>query len=481
MKMGSTFGSLETGVRALRAQQLALQVTGQNIANADTPGYSRRIPVIRTTAPYPYPSTTRNAGAGQIGTGVEVTQIMRMRDQFIDAQIQKETASKGRWETRQSNLEHLEVVLNEPSDSSISARMRQFWKSLNELSTRSEDTSVRSSVIEDAIVFTETIRHTHQQLVDLKTDLDHEVSVIVGQVNTIAQQIADLNEIITKVKGNEQEPNDLLDQREQLVQNLSELVNINVSTDSFNRYNISVGGTLLVAGNSVTALTVDKNMDNEGLYDIVWEKNNVPASITNGKLSGLLEMRDTEINYYINTLDNYTSTMISQFNAVHREGFGLDNTYDIPFFTGTDASNIDVHQDIKLNSKLIAASVQVSPDPPPNGSGAPGNGENATRLANVINQDLLMSNGTFTLTEYYNGMIAKLGIDAEKANTTALNQETLINYLQDRQESIAGVSMDEEIANMIKFQNAYNASARYITTIDEMLDKLINGTGTVGR
>jgi flagellar hook-associated protein 1 FlgK len=479
--MGSTFGSLETGMRALRAQQLALQVTGQNIANADTPGYSRQSPVIQSSIPYSYPSSTRNAGAGQIGTGVEVTRIMRMRDQFIDAQIQNENSSKGRWESRQSNLEHLEVILNEPSDSGISARMKQFWESLNELSTRSEDSSVRSSVIEDAIVFSETIRHTHQQLADLKADLDNEVSLIVKQVNTLAAQIADLNEIITKVKGNDQEPNDLLDQRELLVGNLSELVNINVCTDSFDRYNISVGGTLLVAGNTTAMLKVKKNMDNEGFYDVVWEKNDVPANITNGKLDGLLEMRDTEINYYINTLNTYTGTMISRFNAIHREGFGLDNTFDVPFFTGTNASNIDVHQDIQANLKLIAASLQVSSNPAPNGSGAPGNGENATRLANVINRDLIMSNETFTLTEYYNGMIGKLGIDAEKASTTALNQETLINYLQERQESVAGVSMDEEMANMIKFQNAYNASARYVTTIDEMLEKLINGTGTVGR
>ncbi|HEY8463331.1 MAG TPA: flagellar hook-associated protein FlgK [Bacillota bacterium] len=478
--MGSTFGSLEVGARGLRAHQLALHVTGQNITNAATPGYSRQIAVMQTTPPYAYPSLIGTGGAGQIGTGVEVTEIIRMRDEFIDMQLQNETSLKGRWSMRQSTLEQLEVVINEPSDSSISARLNQFWESLNELATRAEDSSVRSAVAEDAIVFAQTIRHTYQQLTDLQEDLDYEVSVITGKVNTIAQQIADLNEVIAKVKGTGQQPNDLLDQRELLVQNLSELINVDVVTDTYGRYNVSVGGTLLVSGDTYSQLKVVRNMENQGRYDVVWEKNNVPANITNGQLKGLLEMRDEEVAYYIDALNNFTSTLITRFNQVHQSGFGLLDSTGRTFFTGTDAKDIDLNPEIYADLKLIAASVNVA-EASELPHGAPGNGDNAVNLANVIGQEMLMSNGTFTLKEYYNGLIAKLGIDAEKANSTTDNQETLINYLQERQESVAGVSMDEELTNLIIYQNAYNASARYITTIDELLDKLINGTGTVGR
>ena len=488
--MRSTFGSLETGVRGLRAHQLALQVTGQNITNADTPGYSRQIAMMQTTAPYTVPSVYGTSGPGQIGTGVEVTQIIRMRDDFIDLQLRGETSLKGRWAMRQSTLEHLEVVINEPSDSSISARLNQLWDSLNELAVRAEDSSVRAAVVEDAVVFAQTVRHTHQQLVDLKADLNEQLTILVGNVNTIAKQIAALNEVIAKVKGTGQEPNDLMDQREQLVQKLSELTNVSVVTDAYGRFNVSISGGALVSGDTYSQLAVVKNMANNGMYEVVWEHGGSPVYINNGKIKGLLEMRDEEVDYYIESLNDFARELAENFNAVHRSGYGLLDSTGVNFFInnatgspwGIDASNIEVNPEVAADLKLVAASIDLySPPDVPDHGGAPGNGVNAQKLANVINRDLLMSNQTFTITEFYNGLIAKLGIDAEKANSTLENQETLINYLQDRQESVAGVSMDEELTNMIKFQNAYNASARYVTTIDEMLEKLINGTGTVGR
>ncbi|HYH04138.1 MAG TPA: flagellar basal body rod C-terminal domain-containing protein, partial [Bacillota bacterium] len=223
---------------------------------------------------------------------------------------------------------------------------------------------------------------------------------------------------------------------------------------------------------------------------VVWESNNTPAYINNGKIKGLLEMRDQEVGYYIDTLNDFARELAENFNTAHRAGYGLEDTTGTNFFINNtngspwniDASNIEVNPAVTADLKLIAASVDLySPPEVTTHGGAPGNGANAQKMANVINRDLLMSNQTFTITEFYNGLIAKLGIDAEKSNSTLSNQETLINYLQDRQESVAGVSMDEELTNMIKFQNAYNASARYVTAIDELLERLINGTGTVGR
>lgn len=478
--MGSTFGSLETGVRALRAHQLALQTTGQNISNADTPGYSRQIAILQATTPYTYPGLNREGSAGQIGTGVEVTEIQRMRDEFIDYQMRDETSLKGRWQMRQKTLEQMEVVFNEPSDTAVSTRLGQFWDSLQELATRSDDSSVRATVRENAIVFTETVKHTYNQLTELQADLDEEVEVFTGKVNTLATQIAALNDVITKVKGTNQAPNDLFDQRELLVQNLADLVDIGVHNDSLGRYTISLGGTLLVAGDKTSRLKVQKDFDNQGMNKVVWEKNGVGATINNGQIQGLIEMRDEELQGYIDSLNDFTSSLIERFNEVHRAGFGMYDSSGNNFFTGTDASDVGVNPLIVENLNIIAGSVDIS-----EGVGLPrgaaGNGENAINLAHVISRELLLGGGSVTLSEYYNGLVAKLGIDAEKANSTTNNQVTLINYLADRQESISGVSMDEEMANMIKFQNAYNASARYVTTIDEMLERLINGVGLVGR
>jgi flagellar hook-associated protein 1 FlgK len=478
--MGSTFGNLETGIRGLRAHQIALQVTGQNVTNADTSGYSRQVPIMQTTDPYTYPSLYNSNGVGQLGTGVEVDRILRMRDDFIDLQLRNENAMKGKWGLRQNTLEQLEVLINEPSDSSISSRLNRFWSSLNELSTRSEDSSVRAAVNEDAIVFTQSIRHTHQQLSDLKKDLNEQLSVYAGKVNTLAKQIAELNSVIGKVKGSKQEPNDLIDQRERLIQELSGLTNITISTDKNSRYNIAISGAILVAGDTYSQLKVVKNTDKQGMDDLLWVENGLPAVITNGEIKGLLETRDVDVQYYIDSLNQFASVLMKRFNEVHQSGYGLDNSSQKAFFTGTDASDIDVNPVIAMDLNLIAASGNTgSSEQLPHG--APGNSENARKLANVIKRDLLMNEHCVTLTEYYNGLIAKLGIDSEKAKATSQNQDTLISYLKDRQESVAGVSMDEELSNMIKFQNAYNASTRYITTIDEMLEKLINGTGVVGR
>jgi len=478
--MGSTFVSIETAVRALRANQVALQLTGQNIANADTPGYSRQVAVMAATAPYSYPGLTRSMTAGQIGTGVEVTQILRMRDSFIDAQIQGESSLKGEWEKRQEILEYLEVVFNEPSDSGLSTRMNQFWDSLQELVTRADDSSVRSAVRENAVVFIESIQQIHKQLVDLQQDLDFQLSVIVGQVNTIATQIANLNEVIGKVLGSGQSPNDLLDQREQLVQQLAELVNISVTTDQNGRYNILVGGSILVAGDYVSPLTTKLNMENQGLQEVIWRNNGSSTVITGGKLKGLLDMRDKEVQHYIDSINAFASTLIREFNAIHMSGYGLNNSTNKRFFSGTDASDIGIDPEILASLNNIAASVNVSTDSQ-YPSGAPGNGENALKLAQVISQMKLMNGGTATLSQFYNELIAKLGVDAEKANTTYENQDALISYLKERQENVAGVSLDEELANMIKYSNAYNAASRYLTTMDELLDRLIQGTGVVGR
>jgi flagellar hook-associated protein 1 FlgK len=478
--MGSTFGSLETGVRGLRSQHLALQVTGHNITNTDTPGFSRQTPVMVTTDPYTYPSLHNSNGVGQIGTGVEVEQILRMRDDFIDLQLRSEGSLKGKWGVRQSALEQLEVVINEPSDSSISARLNQFWNSLNELATHAEDSSVRAAVREDASVFAQTLRHTHRQLHELQIDLNDQLEVYVGQVNNLAKQIAELNETIGKVKGTKQAPNDLLDKREQLVQQLAALTNITVAVDSYDRFNISISGAVLVAGDTYEQLKVAKNTDNQGFSDVVWAANGIKTNITNGEINGLLEMRDIEVQYYMDSLNELATTLITHFNAVHQSGFGLDNSSQKVFFIGNDATDIDINPLFDADLNFIAASVNMADSAAELPHGAPGNGENAIKLANVLKRNLLMNDQTFTITQYYNGLIAKLGIDSEKARSTKDNQDVLVNYLQDRQDSVAGVSMDEELSNMIKFQNAYNASTRYITTIDELLDRLINGTGRVG-
>lgn len=470
--MRSTFGGLETGLRSLRAHQMALDITGQNIANADTPGYSRQVANLTATAPYTLPSLQRTTTAGQMGTGVEVARIQRMRDEFIDVQIRHESSAQGRWKARQSTLEQLEVILNEPSEEGIAAYLHKFWSALQELADRPDDPAIRQVLYETAVSFTDIIRQTHSQLKTLQQDLDQQAQIIGERINSLAQQIAAVNEEIGKVTSVGDDPNDLLDKREVLVRELAELTNIEVQTDHMNRYTITISGSLLVSGDRANSLAFVENPGRNGMIDVVWAETGTAVDLRGGELKGLLEMRDIETAYYLDALNDFASTLITEFNAVHRSGYGLNGSTGLNFFSGNDASDIRIEI---TNLNNIAASIDLG------GMGAPGNGENALALAGVIKTEFLMNNGTATLSDYYESIVVKLGVDAEKANTMMENKKALLHHLQNRQESVAGVSLDEEMVNMIKFQNSYNAASRLITAIDEMLETLITRTGIVGR
>jgi flagellar hook-associated protein 1 FlgK len=466
--MRSTFGGLETTLRAIQAQRLALDLTGHNIANTDTPGYSRQVARTSATAPYCVPTMNRNTVAGQIGTGVEIDAIERMRDEFLDRQLQYENSSLGWWTTRQSGLEQLEVIFQEPSETGLAAQLNNFWSLLQDLSVRPDDANVRTPVLETAENLADTIRHTYHQLENFQKNLDQEARVLVERINSLATKIAQLNKEIVQVVGVGQNPNDLLDERELLVQELSEITDINVQTNALNSMTVSIGGTLLVSGDNTYHLrTVDDATT--GFAGIVTTINGSAVDVRRGKLASTLELRDVDVNYYKDSLDSFTRTLIDEFNAVHSSGYGLNDDVSRDFFGGDSARNITV---LITNPRDIAASSVP---------GSEGNGLNAIELARIIKDTPHATTNNATLSSFYGAMIAKLGVDADKADTALTNQTMLVNHLFNRQQSVAGVSLDEEMANMIKFQHSYNAAARMMTTIDETLDRIINGMGIVGR
>ena len=483
--MRSTFGGLETSLRGIRAQQLALDVTGQNISNANTPGYSRQVADMTATAPYAVPTMNRNTIAGQIGTGVTVTQIRRMRDQFVDRRTQYENASLGYWDARQRSFDHLEVTLAEPTEldtgASIGFQLNEFWSALQQLgnANRADNLAVRSVLREKANNLCDSIRSTYSQLTSLQGDLNAEIAVRMGRINTLAQQIAGLNGEIAKITGVGDHPNDLMDQREVLVGELSKMVSLSIHSDELNQYRIDIAGITLVNGDRAYSMETQVNAD--GMYDIVWSHNGRAVDFTSGEIKGLMEMRDEEVQYYLASLDDFAMTLVAEFNTQHAAGYDLNGDPGSDFFkAGSNASNITLDDAILADdglNKIAATWVE----PPDIWDGQVGNGENALKLANLIKNGKIMNGNTTSLSEYYDSLIAKLGVDAEKAKVTHDNQRTLVGHLTNMQESVAGVSLNEELTNLIRFQNSYNAAARLMTAIDETLDKLINGTGIVGR
>src|SRR5690606_24594495 len=322
--MRSTFGGIETMLRGLRAQQLALDTTGHNISNANTPGYSRQTVDMTATDPYAVPTMNRYQIAGQIGTGVTVTQIRRLRDLFVDRRTQYENAALGYWDARQRNFSHLEVTLAEPAEldtgSSIGYHLYEFWSALQQLgnANRADNIAVRSVVREKANNLCDSIRSTYRQLTTLQKDLSAEIAVKIGRINSLADQIAGLNAEIAKITAVGDNPNDLLDKREVLVGELSTLVSISIQSDERSQYNISIAGMLLVAGD------MSCHMDVLDDGRIVWAHNGLDVQFTNGEIRGLLEMRDVEVQYYVDSLNDFATTLITAFNNQHSLGTDLD-------------------------------------------------------------------------------------------------------------------------------------------------------------
>lgn len=450
--MRSTFFGLEMGRRALSAQQRALDVTGHNIANANTAGYTRQEAVLRATMPYTVPAFNCPVAAGQLGTGVEVGQIRRIQDSYINTQIRSENRAAGDWEARNNTLEKLEVIFNEPSEAGLKTVMDQFWEGLQFLSQKANDPSVRDVVIERGIALAESFNHLDRMLTDLQSDLTQAIALEVQEIDNMSAQIADLNRQIVVLESAGNEANDLRDKRDLLIDELSRLVDVTVTEDPTGYVTVSVGGQDIVDNTTVTSL------------DQSW--------VNGGKLYGMLYSRDTIVPDYLNRLDQMADSFITEFNSIHSAGFGLDGSTGNDFFVGTTAGTIAVSAAIQNDSNLIAAAKAAAD--------LPGDNTNALDLAGLKHHSFgAPINGT--LDDYYGGIVAQLGIEAQSAQRMVDNRELLLAQLKIQKQSVSGVSLDEEMTNMIKFQHAYNAAARMTTTMDELLDVIINRMGLAGR
>lgn len=517
--MRSTFMGLEMGRRSILTQQATLDVTGHNIANANTPGYTRQAAVIQTTAPYAAPGMY-NVQPGQFGTGVMVGEIRRLRDEFIDLQIRDESQASGYWESMQTALDTIEVVLNEPSDQGLSGVMNGLWESWQALVESPENESVRAVVLERGMAVADTFHHMYTQLSNLRQDLNSQVKTKVEEINSVAQQIADINQQIKTINLSGQAPNDLVDRRDLLLDQMSRLVDAQITVESNGMAAILVGGAPLVMGGRTVSLGL--NTDTKGMYKVVWDmdpnshpgtvvtgrSSNSPdmeVAISSGELMGLLEARGPAENSKLgqvrnlvpnlmNALNKLAKAVVIDTNAVHRQGYSLNNINGadpdgINFFNqdGLDEADLTIEW-----AKLITVDAQIIADVKNIAAASSrtrddlgtainfGDGGNALLLAQ-LKQSRSGVLAPVTIDDYWNAQVSTIGVLSQEATRMVENQGTLLNQLELRRQATAGVSLDEEMTNMIMYQHAYNAAARYITAIDEAIDVIVNRLGIVGR
>lgn len=551
--MASTFHGLETARRALSTQQAALLTTGHNIANANTPGYTRQRVNLQTTEPYPAASLNRPQIPGQMGTGVKVGDAQRIRDSFTDMQLRAETSKLGYWEARAEQLSQMESIMNEPSETGLSNVMDQFWNSLQDLGAQPQNNGARRVVRQRGIALADTFNYLSSSLQAVQKNYRNEIDVNEMDLNSILRQINQVNKQIGDVEPHGYLPNDLYDERDRLIDELSTLINIkieerssggNASPNAEGLYNIYLAnpqGEILRDSNNNPIKLIDSqtnkaigfhiNYDNraildspvssikffeldsesgfEGLTQIeadscstpIYQITDVSQFNSNGELRGYIEgygfkNSDGDVEGLFNNmladLDVMAYTFATKFNEVHQSGWNAieirtetKNSQDFFSFTGLDitadnikgaASKIKVADTILEDVDYIAAAQQTVDD-----VAYIGNGTNALALADVKDTVLNYAGNETNVQAYFQGMIGTLGDNASQANRMTEVAGVLKDSLDQQRMSTSSVSLDEEMADMIKFQHAYNAAARNITMIDEMLDKIINGMGVVGR
>ena len=461
--MPGLYGILNTGRGALLTQQKAVDITGHNIANANTPGFSRQRINLETNEPISFKP-------GQMGTGVRARDIQRIHDRFLGVQINNENKSLGRWDAQEGALKRVEMTFDESTGFGLNQTMSEFWNAWQDLVNNPSGQGERVALLAKSERLTENFQKVNTDLKQIQDDLDDNIKGTVDEINLITNQIANLNKKISQVEVGGQNANDYRDKRDLLLDELSKKIDINTFENDDGKVTVLVcGGRPLVENTSAWGLSTETVSGHENVVWIDGDGNSVDITggISGGKLKGWIEARDVVIPDYLNRLDTLASEIITQVNTLHQTGFGLDGSTGNAFFTGTSASDIAVNPAIITDTNLIAAAGGAV------WAGQIGDNSNAIAIANLQNE-LIMNGNTATFDDYFNSLVSDVGSEVQTAATNFDHESVMVTHLNNQKESISGVSLDEEMVNLIKFQHAYDSAAKLISTVDELLATVIN-------
>ena len=621
--MANSFAAIEIGKRSLMAHSTQINTAGHNISNADTEGYSRQRVQIKTFDPLYRPDLTREERPGQVGQGSSVESINRLRDELLDQRIVAQTNQETYWTTREKYYTMIEQVYNEPDEISIRTNMDKYWQSWQELSVYPESQAARQAVVTRGETLAESIQQRYTALSGIGTLINGDIEATVKQINTITKQIAEINNEIVKVKAMGDNPNDLLDRRDLLVEKLSGLANITTDIRDDDEFMVHLEGNILVQGHIARNFEVEPMTDNNGYSRVIWSDTKNTVQVSGGTLGALIELRDVDIRNEVQTLNTVTMNFADLVNDVHRNGIGMNNVTGLDFFvqhpfvtsvngnydrngdgvddhsyifrfTGTNALNpqekvglegtmtfsgksgnitvpyhaTDTIEEVvarindsdgevkayldrenRLVLKATTSSAMENPDfvirhvedsgmflssysgilqgsgaenaydfaqadavnslrgefavapvlnpagyiavneaikgdvlsvaaayPTNQGKSMIGDGRAAVEIASIRNTNVMIGKDR-TFDDYFANSVTNVGLKGEQAEMNMLSQNAIMDDLRNLRDSISGVNIDEELAEIIKFQHGYNAAAKFVSVIDQMLDTVINRLG----
>ncbi len=466
-----------TAVKGLLASQRSLYITNHNVSNINTKGYTRQEGAQRATTPYDLP------GVGFLGTGTEIYDISRIRDSYLDYKYWNENAPMGEWEAKMNYLLEIEKLFGEPSDSSFRKYLDDFFIALTNMSTNPSNPSYREPVRENALAFVKHVNETAVRLEELRRETKVSIENNINKINITANQIASLNRQIYSYETSGYKANDLRDRRDLLVDELSKMVNIKVHESDDGKIRVSIGGVSLVDHVNVSEVKLKATPNSDEIH-LEWG-NGSPVDLKSGELKGLLDLYSGDgenntyrgIPYYQNKLNEFAEGFANKFNTKHKEGYGLNGSTGIDFFkfdVNKPASTINLSDEILEDLDNIAAGK------------APDDAEDNRNLLELI--ALREDRGFFddgvsqgTPDDFIKSIISNLAVGSMQSERMYNSQNIMLKNIQTKRDSVSGVSYDEEMANMVKFQHAYMASAKMISTLDIIMDVTINRLGLVGR
>lgn len=331
--MGSTFSGIELGKRSIMAHTDAISTAGHNISNANTEGYSRQRVQLKEFDPLYRPDLERPERAGMIGQGIDVQSINRIRDEMLDQRITAQQNQESYWDTRSKYYTMIEQIYNEPDEVSVRSNMDKFWESWQELSMNPESQAARQAVVTRGESLTDAIKSKWENLMGVGSLLNSDIDSTVKQVNSYANQIAALNSEIIRSRGMGDNPNDLLDRRDLLVDKLSKLANITTDQRDPDEFMVHLDGKVLVQGGIARNFDLVSLTDNNGYEKLVWADTREDAFVSGGTLGALIELRDVDIRNEIQSLNTMTMNFSDLVNDVHRNAYGANNVTGLDFFT----------------------------------------------------------------------------------------------------------------------------------------------------
>ena len=436
--MAGLIGSLHSAGTGMSVSQASIQTTSHNINNINTPGYSRQRVEQSAKSAYSNPGYNSSFGPGQLGTGVQATDVIRIRNTFYDFQYRSESHNYGETSIKYQHYTNMEKIFNEPSDSSISASISEFFSSWQELSKNPNDTGAKDIVIQNAKYLATNISNVKEKLDKLSTQAEKKLNDDVSAINDMINQIRDLNKDIKLIEGSGKTPNDLMDKRDSVIDELSHKLNIE---------------------NSEVQKLINQKLE-DGTEVTLDELKNIGD--VSGEIQGSLDM--------IDKISEYTSDLKELAKGLTK---GVNNVMNGRDFNANDVQATD--QQIFIFNDNGDPIIKANEDLVNNPKDLVMTAEKAENMYKLKDEKITIGGEDITIGNYYNNIVQKLGNETKEVIRNERNQSKLLEEIDNLRLNVSGVSLDEEMVNLIQFQHSYNASAKVISTIDSLLDVVVNG------